>query len=885
MIRVYPSQIAGEPLETHKVTHRQTVHNWMMAHVTGYGDAEYQPVVMKVDGYYVPADKWPEHFIDRHSVVDVYPVPRGSDTIGAIFNPVGYFSTQATSAAVSYTLNALIDIDIPGQNGRAAGKPLAAGDIEANTVRPLDPIREIFGTYKIFPDYIAPSVSRFVDKRKLVSQHLMSVCAGDVEILTSDIRIGETPIGAFGTDADVDIYAPGADLSDDSRSQLWYKAPEVSSTNGGTAGLDLGSTAPAGSAVIADSVYADLKTVSLNGSDASFPESWGTGTIVKLKLPQDVVVGSSGGYNTFTANWQDLQPFVGMKVTVSTPATDYLLVVHSFTDNAGVDDVLQFNNDPSGAFNDLPAGAYRISVSYRNYEYQIMSIAGLTATINRLTDTGTVDASWLGFTARTVVDYDFTSDTAGDINWIGPFLAVPDGRMTSLIEYDVYFPSGLIVYDKDGDEKPLTRTAQLQWRDADLGGAWTTVDHSFTERTVNAIGFSYSLSVPYAMRPQVRMRRVEAEGQARAQDKMQWYGLRSLMPERPTSYPCTVMAVTVRSGDRLGAQTDRKISVVASKATAGIADAFYYVTDSLGIDRALIDEAAINALSASYWVPRGDEFNMSVSGQQSARDVLNTILRAGYAQVIPQDGLISAVREGVKEPSGIITPHEQTQALQVGFKSPSDDDFNGVDVEYVSDETWKTETVQCRLPGVTATKVETISADGVTSRTRAWRLGMRALRKSLYQRITYDTATEMDARNYEFGSVIRLVDDIPQTTQSALIVGYSVDGANAVLSVSEEWQSVTGARIIIRRHDGTSTGLLTPVQVGYKVIVLPLSAIDFDIVTDGSIESARIVLCSTVEQGYSGIITAIEPSQDGSTTVRAVEYNPAVYADDDNAPE
>ena len=79
---------------------------------------------------------------------------------------------------------------------------------------------------------------------------------------------------------------------------------------------------------------------------------------------------------------------------------------------------------------------------------------------------------------------------------------------------------------------------------------------------------------------------------------------------------------------------------------------------------------------------------MSISGQQTARDVLNTVLRAGYAQVIPQDGLISAVREGVKEPSGIITPHEQTQPVRVGFKAPSEDDFNGVDVEYV-DETWK----------------------------------------------------------------------------------------------------------------------------------------------------------------------------------------------------
>ena len=445
MIRVYPSQLAGEPLETHKVKRRQTVHEWMQAHVSGYGSAEFHPIIIKVDGYYVPVDKWADYEIDQHSLVDIYPVPLGSDDIfGAILNPVGYFSTKATSDAISYAINKLIDIDIPGQRGRSAGKPLNAGDIEANTVRPLDPIREVFGTYKIFPDYITPPVSRFVDKRRLITDHLLCVGTGSHTILSSDIRIGETPIGAFGTDADVDVYQPGADLTDDSRADIWYSAPEVGSTNGGTAGLDLGSTAPSGSAVIADSVYVDGFTASLNGSDAAFPEVWGAGTIVQLKLPQDVVVATSGGHNTLTANWQDLQPFVGMKVTVSTPATDYALVVHSYTDNGGVNDVLQFNDDTAVAFNSLPAGTYRIATGYRGHQFQLVSIGGLTATLDRFTDLGTVDAGWLGFTTRTVFDYDFTSDSAGDINWIGPFIAVPDGRMTSKIEYDVYFPSNSI---------------------------------------------------------------------------------------------------------------------------------------------------------------------------------------------------------------------------------------------------------------------------------------------------------------------------------------------------------------------------------------------------------------------------------------------------------
>ena len=106
-----------------------------------------------------------------------------SAIFGAILNPVGYFSTKATSDAISYAINKLIDIDIPGQRGRSAGKPLNAGDIEAT---PLDPIREVF-TYKIFP-HITPPVSRFVDKRRITDLSADTI-SSDTEY-SKDLRYG-----------------------------------------------------------------------------------------------------------------------------------------------------------------------------------------------------------------------------------------------------------------------------------------------------------------------------------------------------------------------------------------------------------------------------------------------------------------------------------------------------------------------------------------------------------------------------------------------------------------------------------------------------------------------------------------------------------------------
>ena len=889
MIRVYPSQLHGQPLETHEIKSGQTISDWLAENVSEYSEQESPPILIRVDGNFVPAEKWGEFKIATGSEVDIFPAPRGGgDNVLAALNPTTYFTTVGSFNASQQFFTYLLGIEPPDTpEGRAAGQSLSAGDVEANTARPNQPVRKVFGEYKVFPDILSPPVSRFVDKRKIVTKHQLHITEGGCTVAQSDIKIGDTPIANFGLDADVDVYQPGSDLSSDDRFDIWYPSPEVSPSTGGS-GLDLGSTAPSGSAVIADSVLATGilggGIIGLNGDDAEYPASWGVDTIVQVKIPKDITVSSSGGYNVFTGDLQDVEPFVGMVVTVSTPADDYPLVVKTYTDNSGTNDELTFEDDAAIPFDLLPAGTYRISIGYRGHNYKITSLTNLTTLLTRLDQNGS-NVPWNGWDGRTVSDYDYTSEEAGGANWIGPFVATPDGRKTDKVEYDISFPQGLVIYNDDGDETSLTRTVELQWRDADIGGAWTTVTRSFTERTPDAIGFTYSLDFPYPMRPQIQMRRVEAAGKKQAVDRILWYGLRAKMPERVDSYPNdTVMGVTIRSGDRLGSQTDRKISVVADSGTDKISDAFFYITDSLGIPRSQIDEAKVNQLEADVWTPRGEDFRFSVSGQQTCRDVLNTVLAAGFSTLIPQDGLISVEREGIKPTSGIITPEEQVSMLKTSFKAQSADDFDAVDVEYVSRDTWKKETVECRLPGITPTKIEKISVSGM-SREKAWRKGMRTLRKNIYQRESYSTETELDARNYDYMSRITLIDDIPQTTQTSMVTRYTESGGTVTIATTENAQDGGYNRVIIRRHDGTATGLLTPVSIGYYNVTLDESDIDFDMVTDGSIEPPRIVYCSTTEQGYSATITGVSPSDDGKTRVQAVEYNDVFYEDDDNSPE
>jgi hypothetical protein len=48
--------------------------------------------------------------------------------------------------------------------------------------------------------------------------------------------------------------------------------------------------------------------------------------------------------------------------------------------------------------------------------------------------------------------------------------------------------------------------------------------------------------------------------------------------------------------------------------------------------------------------------------------------------IASRDGLASVGREGIKNWSGIISPHEMTEELQTTFSAPSADDYDGVEV-------------------------------------------------------------------------------------------------------------------------------------------------------------------------------------------------------------
>ena len=1019
-IRIYPSRLPGEPLEKHE-HETMTLSAWFACNVKDWTPDQQHPVAVEIDGVPVPPAEWALCAIRPDSDVRMYPVPYGTGAEIAL-----WVAVSVAVASAAYSIYMMSTMQTGGASQPGNGDQLELNPAKANMAKLGDPIREILGRYKIWPDYVVQPISRFdsADPKKFSTSMFLCVGVGDMTIPASSVRIGSTPVSAFGDDVSYTVYGPGADVSGDSRSENWFNNGEVGNTTSGTSGLDLGSTGPQTVSITADAVLVSANTITLIEASASddeteIPASWAVGTIVTVIAPNSYNVANTGGYSVIFGDVDELAPVVGMPVAVNFNESDYDLFIASYApgvpavpgvggsaasvtasaapttydfssspatftigwdgktyavslitnyvtmsglvntvtnqltgsgliarDNSGrlqiVEETSPFAGGsishsvlPVAAFGSAPVdvvgvastggtaaveahitlayssatgkpftgihdGVQRIGIGYGDGQYRITAIDDQTISVERVVvtqdaagnDVVTVDATWPGFTERTLLDAQVTG-VNDDYAWLGPFLACPDGEMTTTIENNFIFPNGHIQYKKNGDPKSHTVRVLVQYRNAATAGAWSQVVYNFTNKTADGHGYTRRISGLAAAQYEVRVRRTTKIGGARTVNNLYWQAMRSRLSKRPGSYAgVTTLAMTVRTGNRLAAQSDRRVNAIPTRLYNGhpsrsISGALYHVLESLGFGSEQIDRAAIDALEQTWWTPRGETFDWATSDSKSALEVLKIITGAGMGYFLLSDGLVSAGREGVKNWTGMITPQETTEELQTAFKAPSQDDYDGVDVTYINGTTWAEETVQCRRPGnPTPVKVEDYKLEGVIDQDRAYRIGMRRLQGYQLQRLQHTTSTEMDALCYQFMDRIILADDIPGgQTLSCLITDMTYDSSKITLTLSEapDW-SFASPRVVIRHQDGKASALLVPTRIDDFTLSIPYSAAlapeewEMD---SPYIEPPRLLFCSSSRVGYDALVGEITPGSDGTSSVSAIQYHPGKYEYDD----
>ncbi|GKL02119.1 kinase [Klebsiella variicola] len=1016
-IRIYPSRLPGEPLETHEHGNI-TLHQWMVRNVPGYSQDRSHPVAVELNGRTLPPDEWPLCQLSPDSDVRIYPVPYGTGLEIAVWVSV---AISAASAAYSLFFGPKLDI---GGYSSGSGRSLELNPAKANTAKLGDPIREVFGRCRIYPDYLVQPVTRFDpdDPTRMTVEMFLCVGQGRFSFTGGDKRIGETPAASLGDGFSDKVYQPGEDVSSDPRSENWFNSTEVGGTSSGT-GLDMAQTSPDSDDIIADSMTVSGASVTFTGLDTddgddddeddnSLPDSWVTGAIVEIKAPTNYLISASSGYSVFASPLlTELAPVAGMPVTLSFNSVDYDLVIASYTpgqeavpgeggsaakiqasaapvtydfltssstfmitwqgttytvslvanyismsgllaaitegltgsglvarDNGGTvliteaaspfvggaitssslpaavfgdapvytsgtastggspavtaNVTLAYNSTTGTAFSGMPEGVQRLSLAHRGNEYQIVSSDGTTATVARLVS-GAVDESWPGFIARTMIDYEATglNDT---LSWLGPFLVCPENETVDMFEVNFSFPNGICGFDSKGKKRIRHVEWEIQYRVYGSGSGWVSHQGEYALKNINGLGFTERITLSSPGLVEVRCRRRNEQGSNNARDNMYWQALRGRLLARPVSYSgVTTWAITIETGGKLAAQSDRRVSVVATReydsgGNRTISGAFRHVANSLGFNANQLDTSAINALETAWWTPRGEYFDYEASSDSaSAKDIFDKITEAGMSYFLLSDGLLSAGREGIKTWTGIITPQDTVEEMKTSFRAPSDDDYDGVDVTYINPVTWAEEIVQCRMTdNPVPRKVESYSLGIVMTADRAYRIGMRRLMKYLHQRRTFECTTELLGWCYQFGDHIILSDDIPTgKTRSCLIDAMMYDSQEITLHVTEplDW-SYTNPRCWIQFQDSGASRLLTPSRIDDYTLTVPynedLHPEDWTM-DDPDVELPRLLFCDSEKGARHGIVQEIVPSDDCTCQVTAPEYKEIFYAYDD----
>lgn len=888
MIEIFPNKLDGGPCETATTDRKMTMVQWLNSYLKEPYVPGCLPISIKVEGEIIDENEWASFVFRPRDYVEIRLEPKGTDPFSI---------TVALFAGVKAVFSMLVPAlpgtpKIPGQ-----GKDLSESSARGNKVKLGSIIRESFGRQKIYPDYVVPPRKYFTGPRTQWTELGLCIGKGEFEILANNVRIGDTPLLALGAQASYQIFGPGQNVSGNSAMDWWHTASEVGASSTGAAGLELVFTPDVTPSASASSFQFSGYTISIPTGAGTFPADWTVGLILRVVVPYTYTVTDGGGAgvrDVVTGPLGMLAPTVGDLIeVVGTNQGKYEVVTYT----GGGSPSMTLDYDFGGAADSLATGQGQAAIGPDGLRFKITAYSASSITVDRLDSSGAVDPSFPGFNALTTSAATVAVDTLGGTGeWRGPFPACPEDEQTQLIEIDMFLPGGLTHVGGKGDLNERTVSFEVQYRQARSGGTWASTSFSYTDNTLDQIGLTRQIALPGPMQPEVRIRKTApAENSTQDHNTIQWYGLKSKL-QGPTSYAgATTLAVKVQSSDRLAAQTESLVWVIGTRIlptreggawqtptpTRDIVPALAYIAKNVKYDDSHLALDELDRLDV-LWKARGDRFDMQYVDSSTAKDVLNTVLGAGFAELTIDRGQILPIRD---EPritfEHMYTPQNMLDYLQREVQMPGPDDYDGVEVTYLDGDSWTEEVIRCTLPGDSYARVEKIRADGVTDRNRAYRIGMRRRSIQRYRRDKYSWETELAALNSRYFSYCMVADDVPGYGQSALLLGYGPSGGSIELESSEplDWSAAGAHMVAIRKPDGTVSGPYTATRVDdFRMTV---AALDFTPDVSWEIEPPTLLFGPALRYHYPVLVSDISPNGIYKCSVEAVGYDGRVYLFDD----
>jgi hypothetical protein len=901
MIEIYASRLSDEGKETYQTHSRQNIAEWLFNHgIDRKTDLSQLAMSLYLNGDLVLPWQWPKIEFDAADLIEIYREPKtGFEVIGTSF--LAIFAAKAVLAALMSK--------IPGVNNPSTqqGNSLDQSSSKGNKAKINDVRPELFGyNPQRFPDYLTPPRAYFAGPREPRTEMCLGVGQGSYLVDLESVKTGQTPLLTLGADASFDIHGPGADISAEPAHLFWYTAPEVGANNTGAAGLELSLGTDLTTSATASVFTFASDVVSIPVGAGSFPADWVAGTLINPFAPYSFTIDDGTG--------------TGGRDVINGPIAQFNFIagdtIQIIGDNQGfyvVFDVtattLQLDYEGGSPGVGLVVGPVVMGLSYRGFRFRVLSYSAQALQVKRLTSGGTDDNFWPGWdslssnTAQVRLD---SSNLQG--GYRGAFPACPEGEVITAIEFDMLFPSGIVGLGSKGEYFTINANYAFEYRDMAIGGAWTVGNFSMSGNSLDAIGKTHQITLPYAMRPECRMKKLNIPQGALLPDEIHdvtmWLRLKGLMASSsPTSYEgMTVMTCNIRGGDRISSQSESLVNLACTRIlpvlrggtwqtpqpTREISAAVGHIIRNVGYnDVTDIDLAELGRLESTRWTPRGDTYDRIVLDSKTVKSNLLDALSVGFSELTIDRGLLVPVRD---EPRGetfdhVYNPHVMLEPLSYEFTMPDQpDDFDGVDVEYYDHVTKQDETVECRLPGDAGERVEKLRLEGVGSRTKAFQWGMRKRRAHIYRQRQYSFKTELDALNSAYFDYVALGVATPGYGQSAEVVGYTA-GPPVTLESSQplDWTKVGTYKVVVRRLDGTASGPYTATRIDDYTFTIP--TLDFVPDLSGEIDTPPIIQFGHESTwAFPALITDVSPSGTRSCSVKAVNYDVRMYADDDALP-
>ena len=505
-------------------------------------------------------------------------------------------------------------------------------------------------------------------------------------------------------------------------------------------------------------------------------------------------------------------------------------------------------------------------------------------------------------------------------DYVGGYAACRPTDQAVSIGIDIGADQGLGTTDNHGDLIQITVDWEVQVREIDDYGTpvgnWQTIateTRTTNTNTPQRWTGRYTLAAP--IRCEVRVARTNAQDtDSFARDSIQWIGLRAyLAAPAPLNANVAHYEVVMRSSEQLSSLSQRDFSIILRANVPTLNSSLVRQTASFSRNPAwwLLDlwtnaiwgeglpDSRIDLQSIYDWAQdldaRQDRFDYCFANAVDSWEAAQTIARAGRARCFRRNGVYTVARDELETlPVTAITPRiSQPKSMLLHAVLPKREQPDGFVVQFQSNVTWDTATLECPCPGVTITDVEDprynaslpmmanpvyMTLDGVTGATHALREGLYQAASLAYRATTVEASVEMEGVIMSFMDLVRWQPQIAGYGQAGDVAFWN--SSTLVMGLSEIPDFSAGAPYLtLVRDDGTLTA---PVQVlpGPTPNDVTLPALpDFSLVIDDGLRERPKFLLGPLTTGDEFAKVA-SLSDGGKTSDGAQLYKVMALIDD-----